>query len=124
MSTAERLASALEALHASLKAYHYGRMPEAVQRAYDNAATEIAAYRSTPADGGGQGVTWRPPGPVTPEHPLKCLIVLPALRQSDGDWWACQKFFGDSEPLGWLPDTPEIRAAIGTPASTGGEDRG
>ncbi len=28
---------------------------------------------------------WRKPGPVTAEHPLDCLIVVPALRQADRD---------------------------------------
>lgn len=64
---------------------------------------------------------WLLPGPVTADHPLECLIVLPALRQSDGDWWIeGSKFLSDDAPLGWMADTPETRAAV-APAAAGKE---
>lgn len=64
-------------------------------------------------------VQWRPPSvEVTAEHPLKCLIVVDALRQSDGDWWAHgDRFFGATAPLAWAPDTEAARALL---ASGGG----
>lgn len=56
---------------------------------------------------------WQQPGPVTAGHPLDCLIVLHALRQSDGEWYiGGSKFLADDEPLAWMPDTDETRAAI------------
>lgn len=58
------------------------------------------------------GRQWRAPGPVTADHPLECLIVLPALRQSDGDWFAHGTFVCGDDVIAWLPDTPENRAAI------------
>ena len=57
-------------------------------------------------------VSWRKPGPVTADHPIECLVVLTALRQSDGDWFVDEKFLDQDTPLAWMPDTPAIRAAI------------
>lgn len=56
---------------------------------------------------------WRKPGPVTAEHPLDCLIVVPALRQADGDWWIeGSKFLSDDAPIAWCADTSIARAAL------------
>ena len=56
---------------------------------------------------------WRKPGPVTAEHPLDCLIVVPALRQADGDWWIeGSKFLADDAPIAWCADTSITRAAL------------
>lgn len=56
---------------------------------------------------------WRKPGPVTAEHPLDCLIVVPALRQADGDWWIeGSKFLADDAPIAWCADTSIARAAL------------
>lgn len=56
---------------------------------------------------------WRKPGPVTAEHPLECLIVVPALRQADGDWWIeGSKFLADDAPIAWCADTSIARAAL------------
>lgn len=68
---------------------------------------------------------WQQPGPVTPEHPLECLIVLQSLRQSDGDWWiAGSKFLPEYQPIAWSPDTPEAREALGLPAEPADDDTG
>ena len=56
---------------------------------------------------------WRKPGPVTAEHPLDCLIVVPALRQADGDWWLeGSKFLSDDAPIAWCADTSIARSAL------------
>ncbi|MFA6125547.1 hypothetical protein, partial [Sphingomonas sp.] len=55
---------------------------------------------------------WRKPGPVTPNHPMECLIVVEAWRQTDGDWFSNEKFLSAHEPIAWMPDTPENRAMI------------
>lgn len=56
---------------------------------------------------------WRKPGPVTPGHPLQCLVVLESLRQSDGDWWvAGDHFYPEQKPVAWCVDTPENRAVL------------
>lgn len=56
---------------------------------------------------------WRKPGPVTAEHPLDCLIVVPALRQADGDWWLeGSKFLSDNTPIAWCADTSIARSAL------------
>lgn len=56
---------------------------------------------------------WRAPGPVTAGHPLECLIVTVALRQSDGDWWTPGGFLDGDAPLAWIEDTPAARASLG-----------
>jgi hypothetical protein len=67
-----------------------------------------------------EGIRWEKPGPVSPNHPLECLIVLSALRQIDGDWWIeGSKFLADDLPIAWAPDTPEARAVL---AEHGGND--
>ena len=56
---------------------------------------------------------WRKPGPVTAEHPLDCLIVVPALRQADGDWWiGSSEFLTEDAPIAWCADTSIARAAL------------
>lgn len=56
---------------------------------------------------------WRKPGPVTAEHPLDCLIVIPALRQADGDWWIRgSEFLEGDAPIAWCADTSIARAAL------------
>ena len=56
---------------------------------------------------------WQKPGPVTADHPLECLIVVKAVRQSDGDWWiGGSTFLNDDTPIGWMPHTAANRAAI------------
>lgn len=66
-----------------------------------------------------EALRWEKPGPVSPNHPLECLIVLSALRQSDGDWWIeGSKFLADDLPIAWAPDTPEARAVL---AAQGGD---
>lgn len=58
-------------------------------------------------------VAWRTPGPVTSEHPLECLVVVPALRQADGDWWLHgDVFLSPKSPIAWMPDTPEHLAML------------
>jgi hypothetical protein len=45
---------------------------------------------------------WQRPGPVDSNHPLECLVVLPATRQSDGDWYlGGSKFIGQDDVLAW-----------------------
>jgi hypothetical protein len=73
---------------------------------------------------------WKPPEPLSSEHPLECLIVLEAWRQSDGDWWMeCSDSFIDGDrPLAYMADTPENRAALkaapGTERSRSGGQEG
>lgn len=56
---------------------------------------------------------WRETGPVTQDHPLECLIVVEALRQSDGDWWVRgDHFLGEHQPIAWLPDNDATRAML------------
>ncbi len=56
---------------------------------------------------------WRKPGPVTAEHPLDCLIVIPTLRQADGDWWIRgSEFLEGDAPIAWCADTSIARAAL------------
>jgi hypothetical protein len=66
---------------------------------------------------------WKSPEPLSPEHPLECLIVLEAWRQSDGDWWMeCSDSFIDGDrPLAYMADTPENRAALKAPPGTEGK---
>lgn len=68
----------------------------------------LAAYRSTPADGGGQGVT-----PLTDDERRKL--------------WRESHFRGNGGQIDWFIEgtkAAERWHRIGTPASTGGEDRG
>lgn len=73
-----------------------------------------AAYLRACADALDAGpVAWQHPGPVTREHPLECLVVVPALRQADGDWWLYRDVFLDPDsPIAWMPDTREHRAML------------
>lgn len=65
---------------------------------------------------------WQRPGPVTPEHPLECLIVLQSLRQSDGDWWTPgSTFLPEHQPIAWAPDTPDVRQTLGIPTQQAGD---
>lgn len=67
----------------------------------------LAAYRSTPADGGGQGVT-----PLTEDEAIKLWHENAEAhrRESAFEWFAAGIIAG------------ERAHGIGTPASTGGED--
>ena len=66
-----------------------------------------------------EALRWEKPGPVSPNHPLECLIVLSAIRQRDGDWWIeGNKFLEDDLPIAWAPDTQEARAVL---AAQGGD---
>ncbi len=61
---------------------------------------------------------WQPPGPVTADHPLECLIVVKAVRQSDRDWWiGGSTFLPDEAPIAWVPHTAANRAAIDAPSA-------
>jgi hypothetical protein len=56
---------------------------------------------------------WREPGPVTADHPLECLLIVEAFRQSDGEWWIeGSKFLSEDVPLAWVEDNPEVRKAL------------
>ena len=119
MSTAERLALALEAL---AYAVHEGRLvaDSTASEGYitsvvEAAERELAAYRSTPADGGGQGVT-----PLSDDDAL----ALARKHLDKGLSWAPHITRCTDLEVKALIRAVEQWHRIGTPASTGGEDRG
>ena len=124
MSTAERLAEALEKAlramdiardaiqpltRAQIRLHNINPQTDVVlDRAAAEATAALAAYRSTPADGGGQGVT-----PLTDEQIEK---GREAIFSTSNPFCPC-----DSKTMRKAVRWAERAHRIGTPASTGGE---
>lgn len=114
MSTAERLAIALErakkfvddASHRLYDGTDGHRIRDEARRCSVQIELALAAYRSTPADGGGQGVT-----PLSDER-----IMSIAFEQR----FVSGAVSGEQYLIA-IVRAVEAELGIGTPASTGGE---